>query len=205
MNTLEDSIGSHADEPSRRNDKELERWAAEIAGLLNQAPAPPQAISVFDPNTAATAPELWQRSVGPVTLSENEPVGGSLPINTPNGTTTAEPTDSQIQVRVQTQEFGEIAVVVERLRAGLRVLIGAEDTRAADALQRQSQSVRHALEQAGENVQVVEVVRMQGNGTQFASTTTARNRRPSHSEHADAAQSEAGQPKRRNRRVNLSG
>lgn len=204
MAKFDDARTSQSEERSHRNEKDLERWAAELAGLL-QAPTAPKAISAAEAKSELPAPEVWQRGVGAVTLGESQQAGAPLRNDQLPDTSTHAAMEQQVQVRVKTEEFGEVAVVIERLQTGLRVLIGAEDAHAAGSLQRQSQSVRQALEREGENVQVVEVVRMQGNGTRFASTAIATNRRLPQAKDADAGPSEPGQRKRRAKRVNLSG
>jgi hypothetical protein len=114
--------------------------------------------------------------------------------------------DSQrIQVRVRTEEFGEIAVVIERVEDGLRVLLGAANPKAVLALTQDCLAVRRALESDGQNVGSLEIVRMDGLGTDLAlsrSASSSRARRSQESAQTDAA---LGQRKKKTKRLDVTG
>jgi hypothetical protein len=71
-------------------------------------------------------------------------------------------------MRVNTQECGEVAVVVERAETGLRVLIAAENPLAANTLHREATAMRNALESGGHNIVSLKIIGMEQYGTELA-------------------------------------
>src|SRR5512147_2716609 len=120
--------------------KELERWASAIAGCLQPAvPVRPLPIGLGTAEPDQSVPSGWRPSVDPLTprgVAAGDP-NAATPRRDSVGQLSGDD-QQRIQVRVKTEEFGEIAVVVERVEAGLRVLLGAVDERAITALSLES-------------------------------------------------------------------
>jgi hypothetical protein len=112
---------------------------------------------------------------------------------------------NRLQVRVKTEEFGEIAVVVERVETGLRVLLGAANPQAVMALTRDCLAVRRALESDGQSVGSLEIVRMNGLGTDLALTKMATSNRARRSQESAESASDLGQRKKKTKRLNVTG
>jgi hypothetical protein len=183
--------------------RELERWATTIAGCLQQAvPVRPQTLGLGELESSQEVPAGWRPRVETLT-----PGVAAGPMDGPaSGAPSAETTEDQrIQVRVTTEEFGEIALVVERVETGLRVLLGAVDPRAVTVLARESQAVRRALESDGQNVGSLEIVRMDGLGTDLAQSKVAPSNRARR--HQESPESDAGlsQRKRKAKRLDVTG
>lgn len=205
MTKLEDARALLADAHAKKDEKDLERWACTVAGLLHQAvPIPPKSLGCGGSEPTATAPAAWQAGVESMTPGVNAPdLAGGNETFTANGT--LESSQQRIQVRVRTEEYGEIAVVIERVEAGLRILVGAEDGRAVRALVQQSQAVRNALREDGQSIETLEIVRMNSVGTGLASRTAVPNQRVRKSRDSEAQRPNAEQRRRRTKRVNLTG
>lgn len=148
------------------DDDEFESWAAIVAGCLQPAAfVPPVSLGLGTPELVA--PEGWRPSVGTLTPSDVAAfaVTGSSVMGAGSAT---DDTLQRIQLRVNTKECGEVALVVERAEDGLRVLIAAVDGNAVTALHREALVMRRALESGGQSVASLKIVRMDQSGTELA-------------------------------------
>jgi hypothetical protein len=85
---------------------------------------------------------------------------------------------NRIQMRVNTAECGEVAVVVERAEAGLRVLIAASNPLATNTLHREASEMRRTLESQGHHIVSLKIIGMDRHGTELAKDgLTPRNER----------------------------
>lgn len=205
MAKLDEARAKISDGDAGKDEKDLERWACTVAGLLHQvAPIPPKPLANGACEPIPRASAAWQGDVEPMTLTGNRSnlaaAGDAI-----GAVSSLESSQQRIQVRVQTEEYGEVAVVIERVVAGLRILVGAEDGRALRALLQQSQAVRSALGDDGQNIERLEFVRMNTIGTGLASRTAMPNQRVRPSRDSEAQSSGPEQRKRKTKRVNLTG
>lgn len=213
-NVRPECLGPTETAPSSSDDTERERWAALAAGALIALPieaarlplAAPSAAPVASGTTSAV-PDGWRPSVGDLTplQAQGEVVSGRSAAIAPSGEGDA--SDLQrIQVRVNTEEFGEVAVTIERAEQGLRILMGAVDGRVVSALRHEALAVRRAIENGGQTVGSFEIVRMNEVGTNLAQTQVAPGNRARRLK--DTAESGQGPLDRKNkklRRLNLIG
>ncbi len=205
--SLGDNQAFVAPEDGSQDRRELERWASAIAGCLQQAvPLPPPTLGFGSSESSQQVPAGWRPSVDLMTPVAGGTSGGfATTVQAPGSGACATAESQRIQVRVKTEEFGEIAVVVERVEAGLRVLLGAANAKAVAALTRDSQAVRRALESDGQSVGTLEIVRMNGLGTDLALTKLApsnRARRPQESAESDTR---LGHRKKKTKRLDVTG
>lgn len=123
-------------------------------------------------------------------------VGGATETASENGD------DGRLSLTVDAGELGELSLIVDRTKAGVRVTIGVADQRAVAAVGPERAALERALFKAGLSVESVSVV-AQATGTVFAQTPKARTldsaqRAPNHDE-SDPHR------KRTQRRLNLIG
>lgn len=205
--TLGDNTSVFADDEAIADQRELERWASEIAGCLQQVtPAAPATVGLFGAGQRQEVPAGWRPCVESMTHGGASMVGGPLASNGPDSNALGPSSElGRIQVRVRTEEFGEIALVVERVEEGLRVLLGAVDAHTVTALTRESQAVRRVLEFGGQTVGSIKIVRMNELGTDLAQSKLApsnRARRPQESAETATVLSEH---KKKTKRIDLIG
>jgi flagellar biosynthesis chaperone FliJ len=204
---LGDGKTPSAREDANKERKELERWASLVAGCLqNASPLQPSTLGLGALESIEGVPAGWRSSVESLTPDFGAVGDGQL-ANTvaPGGGASASNDEQRIQVRVRTEEFGEIALIVERVESGLRVLLGAENSNGVSALTRQCQAVRRVLESGGQSVGSLEIVRMNGLGTDLAESKLAasnRARRPRGSAESDPT---PGMRKKKTKRLDVIG
>ncbi|MGC4064325.1 MAG: hypothetical protein QM784_06700 [Polyangiaceae bacterium] len=154
MATPVDLPAGGATETRESDEEELERWASVVAGcLLNPQVQPPLPPVGLEFGSAPVAPEGWRQSVGVLTQDPRalgEVIAESSTSPSGKGTGTSE--IERIQIRVNTKEFGEVSLVIERAEQGLRILLGAVDGRVVSALRNEANAVRRALESGGQSV-----------------------------------------------------
>jgi hypothetical protein len=190
----------------RVDDVELSEWAALISGCLQTAPGtPPPGIGLGAAETAESVPAGWRPSVEDMTPEKGAFAGA---VEAGAGHFACEGKEGEapqrIQIRVNTKEFGEVALIIERAEQGLRILLGAVDGRIVSALRQEALAVRRALESGGQSVGSLEVVRMNEVGTVLAQNKLAPgNRARRFREQADTAT--PSDRKKKQRRINLVG
>lgn len=180
---LKTSLGEYplSNEPnaSSSDDERRETWAAVIAGCQQPVVAlPPKALGIGSASEFV-APEGWRPSVIALTPGGASPAGTKgiegEALRAGDGETDEL---NRIQMRVNTTECGEVAVVVERAEAGLRVLIAAENPLAANTLHREASAMLRMLESQGHHIVSLKVVGMDQRGTELAKDgLTPRNER----------------------------
>lgn len=199
------STSEHGDTSADK--KELEQWASEIAACLQQAaPVRPNALGLGSSEPELQVPDGWRRGVE--VLTPGVGLGGDgATTRAPSGSLDAEsaPEHQRLQVRVKTAELGEVAVVVERLETGLRVLLGVSDPRAIAAIERDSRAMLQALETDGQAIQSLEIVRMNGVGTDLAPSKVASGQRPRRSNETADSDLHGGTRKRKTKRLDVTG
>ena len=203
--SLVDCPLSSEETPQLSDDEQLKSWAAIVAGCLQPVPfVPPSALGFG--LSDAVAPEGWRPSVVALTPGEASTVvanGQGAPLSNPKTGTVDEL--NRIQLRVNTKECGEVALVVERADDGLRVLISAVDANAVKALHREAAVMRRALESGGQSVASLKIVRMDQRGTELAGDglTPRQDRRNAKKATGAASKSRAAQ--RTSRRLIIIG
>lgn len=202
---LDEARAPQADSGTRMNQKELEEWASTVAGCLHPAVAATHPLPVGSLASSETvAPGGWQSGVEVMTPSEIQASGAANRLAAPPRDSTGD-VENRVQVRVKTDEYGEVAIVVERVDKGLRVLVGAEDARTVRALVQQSQAVRDALAQDGQTLENLEIVRMNPVGTQLAGSVHVANPRVRQLRKPEAQQQTGSERPKKPRRINLTG
>jgi hypothetical protein len=202
-----DLSAANTTEEHSSDDEELERWASVVAGcLLHPQVQPPPPPVGFEFGAAPAAPEGWRQSVGVLT-QDPRALGEVIAENpvSPSGTGFGTSAIERIQVRVNTKEFGEVSLVIERAEQGLRILLGAVDGRVVSALRNEANAVRRALESGGQSVGSLEIVRMNELGTVLAQTKVAPSNRLRRLKEAADAASNPTAGKKKTRRINLIG
>lgn len=204
--SLSDVQAGIGQDEANRDRRELEHWASAIAGCLQPAvPVRPASLGLGG-EQSQQVPAGWRPSVEALTPGLEGADGGmrASARGAPSSASVAD--DAQrIQVRVKTEEFGEIAVVVERVEAGLRVLLGAIDPKAVAALKRDCQAVRLALESDGQSIGSLEIVRMNGLGTDLAQSKLAPSNRARSSQESAESASNLGHRKKKSKRLDVTG
>jgi len=189
------------------DEEERSRWAALVTGAMLGAGAHPASLGLGDPQTAGSAPDAWRQSVGDLTpnvpsgevLTEANPAGSKSGVSEGEGL-------QRIQVRVNTEEFGEVALIIERAEQGLRIVLGAVDGRVVSALRHEALAVRRAIENGGQTVGSFEIVRMNEVGTNLAQPRLAPGNRVRRlREQANLAVGPEDRNKKKSRRINLIG
>jgi len=204
---LSDSTACDAQRDERGDRQEHERWASTVATCLQQAvPVRPATLGFGAPESSQQVPDGWRPSVEALTPgASGSTAAARVPGSTPDSGAVAADNTNRLQVRVKTEEFGEIAVVVERVETGLRVLLGAANPQAVMALTRDCLAVRRALESDGQSVGSLEIVRMNGLGTDLALTKMATSNRARRSQESAESASDLGQRKKKTKRLNVTG
>lgn len=192
--------------PPQKDDEELQRWAELVATCLTPTVGQTHTLpGLGSPEAEGTLPDGWRPSVGELTLGERK---SSFSAGSAQGTTVGSESSSdevtRIQVRINTKEFGEVSVVIERAEQGLRISLGALDERVASALRLEVLAVRRALESGGQTVNSLEIVRMNQVGTDLARTPLTTGNRAKRSRDTEQSTSNPGSRKK-TRRINLIG
>ena len=205
--SLRDALSPSEHEDSGADRRELEQWASEIAACLQQVP--PVRSNALGPGGSESelqVPDGWRRGVEVLTPGEGlDRDGGTTQGPGSSLGTESSPEHQRLQVRVKTAELGEVAVVVERLETGLRVLLGVSDPRAIAAIERDSRAMLQALETDGQAIQSLEIVRMNGVGTDLAHSKVASGQRPRRSHETADSDLHSGTRKRKAKRLDVTG
>lgn len=187
--------------PTRTPQGQLDVWAATLASTLAQQMPPPRPLAL---PTAATEP--WRPTVGALTPGSDPTLSGSPAGAYPTGAGGADGTPNAERVHLSTHvaELGEISVMVDRSEAGVRVVIGVEDARAATLIDPERVRLQGALAAAGVGVDSIRVVQLDRRGTLLASSKASVSRTPH--QHSDHVVDDIDAKKRpRGRKVNLVG
>jgi hypothetical protein len=182
---------------------ELDAWAATLASTLSQQLPPPPVVNLPTETTAA-----WRPNVGALTPQSGTTLSGAP--QTPAGAATAAlgggdgtPNDERVHLSTHIPDLGQIAVVVDRSAAGVRVVIGVEDAHAALLMDPERARLQGALVAAGVGVDTIRVVQLDRRGTLLASKQNV-SRTPQH-----RSESVVGDNDRKNqargRKVNIVG
>jgi hypothetical protein len=205
--SLGDGLALPTQEDTGIDSKELERWALAVAGCLQQAvPSRPSPLGLGAADSSQQVPVGWRPGVESLTPDfaavAGGPAAGAVTIADGSSCSSDE---QRIQVRVRTPECGEIAVVVERVESGLRVLLGAENPLAVTLLTRETEAVRHALESDGQSVGSLEIVQMNRLGTDLAQTRAAPSSRARRPQGSTETAPRLGQRKKKTKRLDVTG
>jgi hypothetical protein len=201
------------EDQTKRDEKELERFAATIAGCLQQTVGiEPSALGFLAPEPTPMVPADWRPSVEPLTpgcatgtgCGTGAECAASAVAEDPRATLQPNETE-RIQVRVRSEEFGEIALVVERADAGLRVVLSAEDPGAIATLRAESRAVRQALEADGQCIGSLEIVRMDGLGTNLAQAKSSSSNRARRLQESAEPGETPNQRRKKSKRLDLIG
>ncbi len=176
----------------RRREREAERWAQALGASLASAVEPPRPKL----GQSAATPTGWQGSDGSMTQSKDV-----TKIVSGRDSENENPLD-RIRLDVRTGELGEVALVVDRSKAGVRVFIGLEQDKAKSLVEPERALLEQALRASGLSVRSVEVVRSNTLGTVLAE----RRERQRFSDASETPQRHDETRKRRDaRRLNLIG
>lgn len=206
--SLGDAAALFTKDDSALDQRELERWASAIAGCLHQTvPTSAAQLGLPAPSTQHEVTAGWRPCVEAMTPYEMSSSGAvSAPLGRIAAPSSGVEDLQRIQVRVRTEEFGEIALVVERVEAGLRVLLGAQDPHTVSALMRESEAVRRVLESGGQSVGFIKIVRMTELGTDLAQPKLApSNRTRGNQESVEPDSNLDERKKRTTKRIDLIG
>lgn len=186
----------------RRPRAELDAWAATLAHTLTQR-IPPQPPPGPPGSTAA-----WRPSVGALTAGADSTSNAAT---TPNqhaapgagGATQETPNADRLHISTHVADLGEIAVMVDRSHAGVRVVIGVEDARAASMIDPERARLQGALLAAGVGVDSIRVVQLERRGTLLASSKASVSRTPN--QRPELVDQDDPKKRSRGRKVNLVG
>jgi hypothetical protein len=129
---------------------------------------------------------------GSIAAGSKAPTGGNEP-------------QQRIQLRVNTKECGEVALVVERAEAGLRVVISAVNANVLPALHREALVMKQALESSGQSVVSLKIVQMDQCGTDVAKNRLTPSEDRLRSGKASGSRSKLNAAKRISRRLLIIG
>jgi hypothetical protein len=161
------SMVAEDDMRRRCHQAEVERWSALLCDML-AGKSTPLPIPLDVPGS----PDTWRRGVGqmtPVRPGFGQPGFGQPCDATGNADgddATSEP--GRVQMRVDSEELGEVAIIVERREGGLRVVIGSADAKALALFGAERETLMQALATVGLAVETVQVVQLQPIGTVLA-------------------------------------
>jgi len=149
---------------ARASEEHAERFARALA---------PHVAAQYRLPTEAT-PGGWRGSDGPLT-----PQGGSAPGAVPppsvtnvtsSETGTAE--SERLVISVNSADLGDLSLVLDRSKGGVRVVIGIADSRSAEAMLPERAALLRQLEHAGLRVESLQIVRQSDVGTVLAPSRT---------------------------------
>jgi|WetSurMetagenome_2_1015567.scaffolds.fasta_scaffold322949_2 hypothetical protein len=155
------------DQRRRCHQAEVERWSAMLCDMLAG-----KSTSLPIPMGDAGSPDTWRRGVGqmtPVRPGFGQP-GIGQPCDAAGDADGSDGTNEpgRVQMRVESEQLGEVAIVVERRETGLRVLIGSADAKALALFGAERETLMQALATVGLAVETVRVVQLQPIGTVLA-------------------------------------
>lgn len=205
------AMGLEGNEPSEATEapgkKDLERWASAVAGCLVQTVAPAAASGLL-----GGTPEAWRPSVEALTPGSCD-AGTALELARATTASTARdgevssstPGNDRLQVRLDAGQLGEIAVIVEKDQAGVRLLITAANARAVRAISAERQVLQQALQSTGQRIQSLCVVQMDVPGTDLAEVRSSPGKSARADSEPDLTKSPARKRKGKSGRLDITG
>jgi hypothetical protein len=180
---------------------ELDKWAATLASTLAQQLPPPPALG--PPGTT----EAWRQSVGALTPGSDATLSGRNAAQARAATGALDgadgaPNAERVHLSTHLADLGEVSVMVDRSAAGVRVVIGVEDAKAATLIDPERLRLQGALLAAGVGVDSIRVVQLERRGTLLASSKTSVSRTLNH---PDSHDDQARDKRARGRKVNFVG
>ena len=197
------AMGLEGNEPSEATEapgkKDLERWASAVAGCLVQTVAPAAASGLL-----GGTPEAWRPSVEALTPGSCD-AGTALELARDGEVSSSTPGSDRLQVRLDAGQLGEIAVIVEKDQAGVRLLITAASARAVRAISAERQVLQQALQSTGQRIQSLCVVQMDVPGTDLAQVRSSPGRSARADSEPDLTKSPARKRKGKSGRLDITG
>jgi hypothetical protein len=191
--------------PASVSKADLDKWASWIACSLVQLQTPPA-----KPLGAGATPEGWRGNVEALTPDAAQPMNSVVlqATNVGASAVSGNANDSQlnrVQVRFDAGSLGELALIVERLTDGVRVLIGAENSDLLAAMSGERGAMEQALAGVGHTVASLSFVRMDGIGTDLAQSRLAPSNRARGNLATDSDDPEGQERQRKARRLDVRG
>ncbi|MBN1612376.1 MAG: flagellar hook-length control protein FliK [Polyangiaceae bacterium] len=158
---------SEDDMRRRCHQAEVERWSAMLCDMVaGRSASVPFSMDV------PGSPDTWRRGVGqmtPVRPGFGQP-GIGQPCDASGDAAGADRVNEpgRVQMRVDSEQLGEVAIVVERREGGVRVVIGSADAKALALFGAERETLMQALATVGLAVETVRVVQLQPIGTVLA-------------------------------------
>ncbi|HET9958233.1 MAG TPA: hypothetical protein VFQ61_27250 [Polyangiaceae bacterium] len=171
---IPEHAGFARESEAKANQQQAERWAQVLLPYVAQV-LPPAAPETTAP---AGSPTTWRVGDGALTLARGVPLtAGSVTDPTQHDS----PDDSlnRVHVTVRTPEMGDLSLVLERGEAGLRVVIGVENSNLGQQLLPEQRALVQSLVGSGVKLQSLSIVNQSELGTVLAQTANAtRGARP---------------------------
>jgi hypothetical protein len=166
-------------EEERARTEHAEQWAHLLAHSVVQQIPVNWAGEASSPNTwrtsdSALTPEAAsaQTGEGPKTAPGNAAASGSGEAGGSGGD------GARLALSVDAGELGELSLVVDRTKAGIRVTIGVSDASALQAVGPERAALERALSATGLSIDSVRVVAQNAGGTVLAPSQKARSLDP---------------------------
>jgi hypothetical protein len=164
-----DPLVEHARElEERKTEEQAERWAQALTThVAAQWPLP-------------VMPDAWRASDSAVTLAgaqtpapAGNPAGPSSSAAASSGNAVgssgnASNDDGRVILHVKTADLGELSLVLDRTQAGVRVVIGVENSVALGEMLPEREALSRQLASSGVNVESIQIVRQSAVGTVLA-------------------------------------
>jgi flagellar hook-length control protein FliK len=182
-------------ESERKNTLEqAKRWAVAVGEQLSHLPPLPKDMETSD----------WRAGAGDMTPPQTGALVGSALAGSA-ADETAKDDENRLIVRVDAGDLGEVALLVDRQKGALRVTIGVQGAAAQAAVEVERAALTQTLQNAGIQVESVNVVRASSFGTVLA-PPQRKNASTDASENSERAASD-DEPDRRRlaRKLNLIG
>jgi hypothetical protein len=190
-------------EEERARTEQCEQWAHLLArSVVTQIPV----------NWAGEAgsPNAWRTSDSALTLEtpatkagEGKTAGAASVASGAGETGGAGGDGARLALSVDAGDLGELSLVVDRTKLGIRVTIGVADAAALNAVGPERAALERALAATGLSIESVRVVAQNGGGTVLAPSQRARSSDPAQ---RGEQNSQSENSRRRNaRKLNLIG
>jgi hypothetical protein len=176
---------------SQGTEEAAEKWAGLLAATLCAKLPPPPPPAVFGTPPEASPAGAWRSGDGSLTQAQ-----AAAPSVAEGSTDNS----SRITLTVDGADLGELNVLIDRTKDGVRVLIGVDGSHAERAIDPQTAALARALASVGVAVSSVTVVRRESLGTDLAQRTE-KPKPPAD----DKSEHGAHGSKHRKRRINLVG
>lgn len=210
MSVKTSSFGSRVDSASERSEderatpKRLEEWAAALAQSVAAQIQP-------DWRSLAAPPAGWRTRDKALTPGADESTragvsGSATPAAAASGDAEQAGDGGQgarLSLTVDAGDLGELSLVVDRTKTGVRVIIGVADAGAIAAVGPERAALERALSATGLSIDSVKVVAQMSTGTVLAPTPKVRTAR--NAEQADNADEANLNRKRTPRKLSLIG